>query len=626
MVSRRNYLTIAMMFVILLFMFQFTGVMKEQLSEYESNEYADDTTTSFQRSDAFLAEQTSADACEVIYVGEAGGAEESVVKTWCSYRKRTFFCSSSLALLDSLQDDALQVLVVDGSKVTSEEEVAVLRREAKMGVTVIFATLPQSSVIREYRDLRELLGIRAVIADEIPLAGMHLFSGFLLGGEEIYEVTEPGEEERQDMNPSVPWYTTGAGTKTYMVGTLSDETIEQTVDNEIRAQYAGMEKEAAKNSLLPAILWRNSVDTAKIFCVNGDYLADISAVGILDAMMGETYDYDIYPVINAQNLVIADLPAFVSENEEEMQKRYSQSAQAVYQEIVWPSLTSIASRTGAKMTCMMTPQFTYTDEEEPDGENVTYYLKRLKEEHAEAGLSADSREGIPLSEKIKQDQTFWQTYAPSYRFLSLYADGVKSIGEESALPAEIRTVALGSGASGQAVGYLNENVTLQPSTSSGIRHTFLDDFKVKCMETALGYSNITLDLYSVTYPEGNEDSWEKMSKKIAANLGTYWKAYEAFDATTLTESDVRIRRFLALDYKQQRAGNVITLSLEHREDAAWFLLRLHGEKVTEVAGGSFEEIEDGVYLILAEEDEVSVEVQTGETWQYQDGGKRGDGT
>ena len=626
MVSRRNYLTIAMMFVILLFMFQFTGVMKEQLSEYESNEYADDTTTSFQRSDAFLAEQTSADACEVIYVGEAGGAEESVVKTWCSYRKRTFFCSSSLALLDSLQDDALQVLVVDGSKVTSEEEVAVLRREAQMGVTVIFATLPQSSVIREYRDLRGLLGIRAVIADEIPLAGMHLFSGFLLGGEEIYEVTELGEEERQDMNPSVPWYTTGAGTKTYMVGTLSDETIEQTVDNEIRAQYAGMEEEAAKNSLLPAILWRNSVDTAKIFCVNGDYLADISAVGILDAMMGETYDYDIYPVINAQNLVIADLPAFVSENEEEMQKRYSQSAQAVYQEIVWPSLTSIASRTGAKMTCMMTPQFTYTDEEEPDGENVTYYLKRLKEEHAEAGLSADSREGIPLSEKIKQDQTFWQTYAPSYRFLSLYADGVKSIGEESARPAEIRTVALGSGASGQAVGYLNENVTLQPSTSSGIRHTFLDDFKVKCMETALGYSNITLDLYSVTYPEGDEDSWEKMSKKIAANLGTYWKAYEAFDATTLTESDVRIRRFLALDYKQQRAGNVITLSLEHREDAAWFLLRLHGEKVTEVAGGSFEEIEDGVYLILAEEDEVSVEVQTGETWQYQDGGKRGDGT
>ena len=369
-----------MMFVILLFMFQFTGVMKEQLSEYESNEYADDTTTSFQRSDAFLAEQTSDDACEVIYVGEAGGAEESVVKTWCSYRKRTFFCSSSLALLDSLQDDALQVLVVDGSKVTSEEEVAVLRREAQMGVTVIFATLPQSSVIREYRDLRELLGIRAVIADEIPLAGMHLFSGFLLGGEEIYEVTELGEEERQDMNPSVPWYTTGAGTKTYMVGTLSDETIEQTVDNEIRAQYAGMEEEAAKNSLLPAILWRNSVDTAKIFCVNGDYLADISAVGILDAMMGETYDYDIYPVINAQNLVIANYPGFASENENKMEKIYSQSQKALFREIIWPSLVAIERKIDAKLTCMMTPQFDYGDENEPREGEVAYYLKYHKKQ------------------------------------------------------------------------------------------------------------------------------------------------------------------------------------------------------------------------------------------------------
>ena len=47
MVSRRNYLTIAMMFVILLFMFQFTGVMKEQLSEYESNEYADASDIGF---------------------------------------------------------------------------------------------------------------------------------------------------------------------------------------------------------------------------------------------------------------------------------------------------------------------------------------------------------------------------------------------------------------------------------------------------------------------------------------------------------------------------------------------------------------------------------------------------
>ena len=34
MVSRRNYLTVAIMMLILFFMFQFTGVMKNQLNEY----------------------------------------------------------------------------------------------------------------------------------------------------------------------------------------------------------------------------------------------------------------------------------------------------------------------------------------------------------------------------------------------------------------------------------------------------------------------------------------------------------------------------------------------------------------------------------------------------------------
>ena len=45
MVSRRNYLTVAIMMLILFFMFQFTGVMKNQLNEYGVNEYDQSTYT-----------------------------------------------------------------------------------------------------------------------------------------------------------------------------------------------------------------------------------------------------------------------------------------------------------------------------------------------------------------------------------------------------------------------------------------------------------------------------------------------------------------------------------------------------------------------------------------------------
>ena len=50
-----------------------------------------------------------------------------------------------------------------------------------------------------------------------------------------------------------------------------------------------------------------------------DFLTDISNLGILSAIVAQITDYDIYPVVNAQNLVAADMPAFSSENEEKMQ-------------------------------------------------------------------------------------------------------------------------------------------------------------------------------------------------------------------------------------------------------------------------------------------------------------------
>ena len=45
MISRRNYFVITIMMLILLFMFQFTGVMKERLNEYDVNEYVDSART-----------------------------------------------------------------------------------------------------------------------------------------------------------------------------------------------------------------------------------------------------------------------------------------------------------------------------------------------------------------------------------------------------------------------------------------------------------------------------------------------------------------------------------------------------------------------------------------------------
>ncbi len=601
------------MFLILFFMFQFTGVMKDRLNQYGVNEYEMNAQTDLNAQDAFDAETVHASSTpKVVYIGSSGADEREVVRWWCTYSKRAFSGYTSLKDCTFSEGNEPDMIVLDGRLVKTEDDIALLTKWNKAGIDLVFSQMPAVATIRQSLPLENLLGIYRVLQDEVQLTGMHLFDGFLLGGEAIYEAKDAEEEElRQDMNITIPWYVTGAGTKTYMVGLITDEVYKENMTEQLRAAYATIDENSVENMVLPAVIWRHGMTDASVFCVNGGFLSDISGVGILEAMVAEANTYDIYPVVNAQNFVVANFPAFTSENEQEMQRLYSQPASAVYKEVIWPSLSALNTRTKMKMTCMITPQFDYEDALEPDGSSVSYYLKLLKEEHDEVGLSGTSTSQLAISDKLSTDDNFWKANAPEYVFQSLYlSDSAQKETLSDREKESLRTLVVdGEDATTPIVSYDASGLTQQRVTSGGETHTFMDDFKLKSMETALAYSNITLDLFKVTYPDSDEDSWQNLMKKISANVATYWKDYESFEQTTLSAADLRIRRFLALDYKRERKDDTIYVSIDHFDEEAWFLLRLNGEDLDSVKGGEYVQIEDGVYLIDAQEANISVQVK-----------------
>ena len=599
MVSRRNYLTVAIMMLILFFMFQFTGVMKNQLNEYGVNEYDQSTYTHLNAENTFSDTVSGSSAsADVFYVGAVGGDVAKVVSSWCEYSKRTLQTYQTLSACETVPEN--QLIILDGlTTVRTDADILILQEWIDKGVNIIFARMPDISVIQKSAQLEQMLGINRIASTNVTLNGMHLFSGFFLGGEQIYEAQNKEDEKRQDLDHNIPWYVTGAGTKTYLVGTLTDEVFDQTVPRSLLEEFSNMEKTSVKNNLLPAVIWR----------------------------YGTISDYEIYPVVNAQNLVAADMSAFSSENEEKMQELYAQSASAVYREIIWPSLVALQETTGAKLTCMVSPQFTYDDEQEPDSSEVAYYLKQLKEQDGELGWSATNRSNLSVSEKLMFDKPFWKDYGADYKITSAYLrDGSQKADAVQALKNEdVRTVVVSDDDStSPIISYAGENITQQKVMSAGITHTFSDDLKLRSMETALGYSNITLDLLSVTYPETEQDSWEKMLRKLSPNLTTFWKPFEAFTHTTLSESDQRIRRFLAIDYEQERQNNNITVKVDNFDQQAWFVLRLNGETVKSVKGGKSTRIEDGAYLICAEKDTITIKVGRKSGMYYGSGQKSGE--
>lgn len=599
MVSRRNFATITIMLVILLFMFQFTGVMKDKLSKYGINEYQESARTELTEKDMFPASgQSEQKTAKVFYAGQSEKTKNTV-KWWCTYSKRDFQTVDSLNVIMDDEDNLPDVLVLDGTYLENRENINAVSDAVENGVNVVVSGLPDADEIEKNNSLRKLLGIRYVEQKEVTLEGIHLFAGFLLGGEVIYQAKGEEEEKNKDMDLTVPWYVTGEGTKSYMVGMLED-----------------VQPDSGRQ---PAIIWRNGLENACVFCVNGDYLEDNSGIGILDAMMAEASSFEIYPVVNAQNLVIANYPGFASENENNMEKIYSQSQKALFREIIWPSLVSIERKIDAKLTCMMTPQFDYNDENEPREGEVAYYLKLLKEEYGEAGLSSGNVSDTGLSEKMEQDEQFWKREAPDYCFQSLFLENENELGDalENDKLGGIRTVVTPESQTYDepVISFAKENVTLQRATGDGVNHTLMDDFRQRCIQTALGYSNTVWDLLVAAYPEKKADAWEVLSKEAASNICTYQKPYMVFDETTLSKSDQRIRRFFALSYSVESEDNTISLHVDGLEEQAWFLLHTGSREIEEMHGGSFSAVEDGVYLICAENDEVTIRLNEEEEKQ-----------
>ncbi len=617
MISRRNFFTITILMAVLFFLCMFLNHLKDGWNDYTVNAYTGTAEDYPSKVSIFIPGESAREGEEnnpasdpeeakqaerrlAVCIGDLNGGLVQAVKEWVVCTKRDIESYQLLELYRNASDKAPlpELLVMDSAGVRweEEEEIRFLRECVDRGIHLVFATLPEPEVIEKNAQVRELLGIRKVLEEETTVSGLHLSEGFLLGGETIYR-----QEEYPDMNYTFPWYLPAAGTKAYMKGIP--------------------ENEAMKTDSYPLLIWRNSFGTAFVFAVNGGYMDEISAQGILAAMSAEMYSYEIYPVINAQNMILAGYPGLADENREAMEKSYSRSLKQVFQEILWPGISATFRPYQYKATCMMTPQYDYMDEALPDEKQLAYYLKIFHEQNAETGLDIRSRSDTPVEQKLEEDQRFLKSAVGGYEFASFYGGTLSEETLEDALQSEllasVKTVVVDAaeGAAG-TVGFLTDDVTFQRSFNDGLEYKNKRDFMVKTQETALGYFSMVFDLSTVAYPEEKGDGWENLSKSFASAVASYGEMFQGFDKTTAAECDMRIRRLLALDFEDSRQKDTITLKVEDARGSAWFLLKVHNESVKSVEGGFFRRLEEGAYLITAKEPEVAITLEPADTRHY----------
>lgn len=603
MVSKRKFFSIATMMFVLFFLFQFSMVLRDSKNTYDINssltEKKADGENQWTPSDSNSTTVIGADS-SVVFVGNENGDMGTAISRWCTYAKRKLISCKSVSTYKADDKNLPEMMILESEKYADGDNLTTLETLEKKGVIIVFGCLENAKNIQNNKALMKFLGIQKVVAEETHLAGVKLFEGLLLGGEVTYNTSKDKEEKkRQDLELDVPWYQVGSGTKTYMVGLL-DEKTGKNVENED----------------LPTIIWRNGIDYGSVFAVVGDYMKDSTALGLLDGMRAEALQYTIYPIVNAQNLSMVNFPVFADENNTEMLKLYSQSVTGIARDIMWPALISVVEKSDMKMTCFIQPQADYTDDIEPKSGNLEFYLKQMKEQSAEAGISLEYQKLDKAEDKVTKDTEFFENEKTDYRFGAAFAKekDLKGIlkDTDSGLLGDVGTLVCDYTENQPVVSYYSDSVTLQTVTSDGMNYAYSDDIRMRSIQTALGYTNVMLDMYDIFWTQEKTDRWEVMQKRFSSNLLTYWKNFRDFDSTTLSESNARIRTFLNLAYSQSREDNTITLQTS--EVGSWFILRTHGEEIDEIDGGSQTEIEADAYLICAEDTTVKIRLKEQELY------------
>jgi hypothetical protein len=581
------------------FLFLGSGIIRKRYNSYDTNPYEDTADTSFTSYDVFEPKTDTNDVLSdskgyVVYIGDISDNSVGTVFTqWCSYTKRNYLTYTALTDYKYYKSKLPDAIFIDSSYIDYDQEISLLSTLSDYGINLVFCTLPSYEYISSNARLRDMLGISIAASEKLTASGFKLYEGFFIGGETWYIANNEDEQAYQDFNLDVPWYVMGSGVKTYMSALLDSD------------EYG-----TVKNEDSPALIWRKSFENSYIFAINGDFMADETGIGILSSIMYEMNDYFVAPVINARCVAVTDYPVFAFENEDYMLEQYSRNTSAVLENIIWPDLSTLCATTDSTFTFLLTPQFYYGDTNTPATAELEYFFRLFKEKSFEAGLSTTRESNTSLQEKFAEDYNTFNTFLKHYRFMSLFAERkeiAQLLLDNSSMIKNVSTIFTpkDDDVSTELFSYCSSDI-IQMQAVADCQYTYRNDFKLKSLCTALGYSCIRMDLSGVCNPDSSTLLWDKSYKKFSIALTTYLNHGTYFSKCSISQTGKKIRDFLALDYTYSRNGNVITIDLTNRQSNCSLVLRLHNETIADISGATAEESEENFYLLSADSDSIVI--------------------
>lgn len=602
MLSKRVYFTVSALMMLVLFMFQFSGIIRKKYNNFDENKYAVSEKNDLNNNNVFTVltdedKVVKSISGYIVYIGDINTKTGNTVYEWCNYTKRNLLVYKTVSQYHRYNEKYPDAVLIDSDYVNIDSDIDTFSLLTDYGINLVFCTLPSYSAISENQRFEQLCGI-SPHRESVNASGLKLYSGFLFGGEAWYTKENDPDGKFQNMKLTMPWYNTSNATKTYMSAVVESEDGSK-IDNEDQ----------------PAVIWRKSHDHAYVFCINGDYIKDISGMGILTAIMSESKDLDIYPVVDSQSVIVNNFPMFSFENDDAVEKYYLRNTSSLLENVIWPDISNLAESTGARFTFMAAPQINYSDNNLVSVREMDYFFRLFSEISSEAGLTTTRDDATSIDEKLTADAGIFSNYLSNYKFTSIIArkDELENVlSSKNSLIDDVNTIVTDSQDYGgtKLFSYVNDNVINVECPVTSDKYTYSDDFRQRCFQTALAYTNIEFNMTGVCNPDDEKELWNEEIKSKSTALTSYMKNSKMFTKCSISQADKRIREFMVADYSYKQNSSYVSLDITGAQETARFIVRLRTGEVENVSGAVCTKVEKGVYLITAQSKHVEMTIKT----------------
>lgn len=163
MVSRRKFFSIAIMMFVLLFLFQFSMVIRDWQNTYDINSNLtakqNDGKNVWRNKEVDLKSVTEENRNYALFVGNTLSDMAEAVSRWCVYAKWDIAKINSLDGFKENDKSLPRMMILESEKYALGDNLKKIEKLAQEGVIIVFGCLEDVEDIQADDELRDFLGI-----------------------------------------------------------------------------------------------------------------------------------------------------------------------------------------------------------------------------------------------------------------------------------------------------------------------------------------------------------------------------------------------------------------------------------------------------------------------------------